>query len=124
MKGEGMGDAARPGATRVLVAFEGAHGSYRGAIAEVLRAMFPDAEVSTAGAGRLDEVLAAFRPDVVISDMPESPGSSAFAWAELAIEPTEGSRLRAGGEEWRAVNPGIEELARLVELAAGGDPRR
>jgi hypothetical protein len=105
------------------VAFGRAHRAYGGAIALALRAAFPGAELRAADSGALAEEFAAFGPLVVVSDEPEPEGSGASAWVRLAIEPTEGSEVREGGEERRAVNMGLDEIARVVEEAARRDGR-
>jgi len=118
-----MADDAGSGGLRVLVAFKRGHASYGGALVDALGALLPGAELLAADASGLGEALASYLPDAVVSDMPEPTGSAAFAWVELAIEPTEESTLRAGDQEWRTVNPGIEEIARIVELARRRDGR-
>lgn len=107
----------------MLVAFDSTHRAYCEAIASALGAAFQDAEVRAADAGALGNELLSFRPNVVVSDAPEPENSGAFAWIELAIEPLEESNVRVGEDEWRLINPGFEELARIVELASRGDDR-
>jgi hypothetical protein len=115
---EGVVERGEPKGTRVLVAFGRTHRAYGGTIAVALRAAFPGAELRAADSGALGEELAAFGPLVVVSDAPEPEGSGASAWVRLAIEPTEESEVRVGGEERRAVNLGLADLARVVEEAA------
>jgi hypothetical protein len=97
------------------VAIEDDYRAYRETIAAGLLILRPHAEVKNASLERLEEELERFDPQVVIcSDQkdPESYGSR--IWIELSLDPTQPTKISAGGRNLERTNPSLGELLEII----------
>ena len=105
---------------RVPIAYEEAHRVYAEAMRHAIRGLRPGAEVAACGVAELGARVEGFDPDLVVSSRPNAvdPGGRT-AWYMLSPEPGEPSEVCVGGRRRQVVNPGMEELLRIVDETEG-----
>ncbi len=101
---------------RILVSLEDDYRTYRDVIAAGIRILRPHAEVETAALGALEEELERFDPQVVICGGHEVvEADSRPAWIELALDPTQPTKISVGARYLERINPGVEALVEIVD---------
>ena len=101
---------------RVLIATEEQHTAYREVIADALRSLRPDLEISSASTPKLHDALARVAPHVVVCDraIPEIHGAWT-SWFYLSLAPDRPSEADVYGSRWQTTNPGLDDLLSVVE---------
>ena len=101
---------------KILVAFEDEFRAYQQTLATTLGILRPDAEVITAKAHEIREVVERSGPDVVICSLPKDGGADCVrVWIELALDPTQPTKVRVDGEYSEMVNPTLDALLVIVD---------
>jgi hypothetical protein len=112
---------------KILVAFEDEYRAYQGALAATIRILRPDADVMTVDLEKMSAVAKDFRPDIVIgSRFGDGVLDEVRAWIELALDPTESTKVRVDGQSSEVVNPTLDRILEIIEGVAQpklvGDP--
>ena len=117
---------------RVLLAIEEEYRSYREVIAACIRILRPHVEVSTTAPEGLEQKVASFEPQLIVSSRPKTAiPSPPIVWIRVPTEaPTRPTEIWLGegpGREVAAEADVIGLLAQGIdraeeELAAAGDP--
>jgi hypothetical protein len=112
---------------KILVAFEDEYRAYQGTLAATIRILRPDADVMTVDLEKMSAVAKDFRPDIVIgSRFGDGVLDEVRAWIELALDPTESTKVRVDGQSSEVVNPTLDRLLEIIEGVAQpklvGDP--
>ncbi len=98
------------------MAFEDDYRIYRETIAAVLRVLRPDAEVESIALEALKEELERCDPQVVIcSGHKDVESGGSRTWIELSVDPTQPTKICAGGRYLERTNPTVEELLEVIE---------
>jgi hypothetical protein len=97
------------------VAIEDDYRVYRETIAAGLRVLRPHAEVKSASLEALEEELEHFDPQVVIcSSHKDLESNGSRTWIELSIDPTQPTKISAGGRYLERTNPSVRELLEII----------
>ena len=101
---------------KIIVAFEDEYRAYQGALAAAIRILRPDANVMTVDLEKLSAVAKDFRPDIVIGSRFENGVLDEVpAWIELALDPTQLTKVRVDGQYSEVVNPTLDRLLEIIE---------
>jgi hypothetical protein len=85
----------------------------------------PDAEVAVVGLDEIEEYLARFAPNVVVSDRPNAMSSDGVtAWVEVPVSPAGPAKASLGEDEWEFSGSALELLLEVVEKAEQTAPDR
>jgi hypothetical protein len=88
---------------------------YRETIATGLRILRPHAEVRRTSLEALEEELERFDPQVIIgSGHKDLESNGSRTWIELSLDPTQPTKISAGGRYLERVNPSVSELLEFV----------
>ena len=101
---------------RILIAYEKSHRLYGYALERAIKARRPHLVVEIAdGPEALEAEVERLNPHLVISNRLNTvnPGGR-VAWLRLSHEPDEESDMCLNGETSGLVNPGLEELLRII----------
>jgi len=101
---------------RILIAYEKSHRLYGYALERAIKACRPHLVVEIAeGPEALEAEVERLDPHLVISNHLNTvdPGGR-VAWLRLSHEPDEESEICLDGETSELVNPGLEELLRII----------
>ncbi|QIN84388.1 hypothetical protein GBA63_18375 [Rubrobacter tropicus] len=103
---------------KVLVVLEDEFRAYREVLAAGVQALRPGARVSTTVPSSLDDEMARFDPQVVISSIPGTtrPGS-VITWIELPTDPSRPTVVSFGGRSFERTNPTLDALLQIVDEA-------
>jgi hypothetical protein len=97
------------------VAIEDDYRAYRETIVAGIRILHPHAEVKSASLEALEEELERFDPQVVIcSSHKDSESKGSRTWIELSLDPTQPTKISAGGSYLERTNPSIGELLEII----------
>jgi hypothetical protein len=102
---------------RILIAYEESHRLYGYALESAIKARRPHLVVEIADEPEAFEAeVERLDPHLVISNRPNTvnPGGR-VAWLRLSHEPDEESEICLDGETSGLVNPGLEELLRIID---------
>jgi hypothetical protein len=99
-----------------VLAFEERYGTHMDVVRTSMREHRPDAEVRFTSPETLEDEINHFDPHLLVCHppVPENPTDQLPALIELSIDPSQPSRFRVGQRRWESLNPGIEELLRVV----------
>ena len=101
---------------KILIAFEDEFRAYRQTLAASLGILRPDAEVVTAGAHEIREVVERSGPDIVICSLPkEDDADCVQVWIELSLDPTRPTKVRVDGEYSELINPTLDALLVIID---------
>ena len=103
---------------RVLLAFDREYPLYIEAIAEAIRTFRSNVEVAVTEAGNLEAEVERLSPQLVISTshIPPNPvDPKLISSLELALEPEQTSKFRAGERHWEATYLTLAEILSLVD---------
>jgi hypothetical protein len=104
---------------KIIVAFEDEYRAYRETLAAAIRILRPDAEVMTIEPEKLSGVRKRFDPDIVIcSRFKDEDSNDVRAWIELALDPTQSTKVRIDGQYSEVVNPTLDKLLVIIEEVA------
>jgi hypothetical protein len=113
-----------------LVAIEDDYRSYREVMAACIAVLRPHVEVATTGLETLEQEVARFDPQLIISSQPKSTiQSPAIAWIKVSTdEPTQPTMVWLGERRREATEPTVELLVTVIDeieqkLAQTGDPK-
>lgn len=110
---------SQPIRIKILVAFEDAFRAYRETLAATIRIVRPDAEVVTAEAHEIREIVERYGPDVVICSLPKGGDANCMrAWIELSLDPTQPTKVRVDGEHSEVINPTLDTLLVIIDEVA------
>ena len=99
----------------MLVAIEDDYRIYRETIAAGLRILRPHAEVKDAPLEALEKELERFDPQVVICSSHKDPEpNGGRTWITLSLDPTQPTRISAGGRYLERINPTVGELLEII----------
>ena len=108
---------------KVMIAFDNEYRAYQGALSAAIRILRPDAEVMTVEPEKLGAVAKRFCPDIVIGSRFEDDDlDDARAWIELALNPTQATRVLVHGEYAEITNPTLDKLLVIIEEVAQRKP--
>ena len=101
---------------RILLGFEERYGTHMDAVRTSIRRHRPNSEVRFTTPEALEAEIDRFEPHLLVCQPPalENLGSRLLAVVELSIESSQPSKFRVGERCWELLNPGIEELMRVV----------
>jgi hypothetical protein len=99
------------------VAFEDDYRSYRDAIASAIRGARPHLEVSVVSEVEvLPAEVAYFDPHLVITSQPSPANHNGrLSWIQLSLDPNQQSLMCVDGEQWKHLNPSLEELLDAID---------
>jgi hypothetical protein len=103
---------------RVLLASDRKHPLYIEAIAQAIRMFRSHVEVVETDAGNLETDVERLAPQLVISTAPISPNPvdpKLISSLELALEPEQTSKFRAGERHWESTYLSLAEILSLVD---------
>lgn len=108
---------------RVLVALEDEYRAYREVLAAGVQALRPGAQVSTTVLSDLEDEMARFDPQVIISSRSVDAGTGDWGtWIELPTDPSRPTVVSVGGRSFEQSNPTLDALLKIVD-EAGQSPK-
>jgi hypothetical protein len=102
---------------KILIAYEKSHRLYGYALGRAIKARRPHLVVEIADEPEaLEAEVERLDPHLVISNRPNTvdPGGR-VAWLRLSHEPNEESDICLDGATSRSLNPGLEEVLRIID---------
>jgi hypothetical protein len=104
---------------KIVVAFDDAYRSYQRMLAATLRILRPEAEVMTVEPEKIGGVAKRFDPDIVIgSPFKEWDLDDTRTWIELALDPTQSTKVLVDGQYSEMLNPTLDKLLAIIEEVA------
>jgi hypothetical protein len=101
---------------KILIAFENEFRAYRQTLAATIGILRPDAEVITAEAHEIREVVGRYGPEIVICSLPNDDTLTCVrAWIELSLDPIQPTKVRMDGEYSEIINPTLDALLVIIE---------
>jgi hypothetical protein len=104
---------------KILVAFDDAYRAYQGTLVATIRILRPDVEVVAVEPEKMSEVAKRFDPDIVIgSSFKDEDLDSMRAWIELALDPSQSTKVLVDGQYSEMTNPTLDKLLVIIEEVA------
>ena len=98
------------------MALEDDYRVYRETIAAGLRILRPHAEVKSVSLEAFEEDLERFDPQIVIcSSHKDLESNGSRTWIELSLDPTQPTKISAGGRYLERTNPSLRELLEIID---------
>ena len=104
---------------KIIIGFDDEYHAYRETLAATIRILRPEAEVMTVEQEKLGGVVKRFGPDIVIDgQFKDGDLDDVRAWIELALDPTQSTKVRVDGQYSEVVNPTLDKLLVIIEEVA------
>jgi hypothetical protein len=99
------------------VAFDDNYRSYREVIAASIKLLRPHVEVVTTDLEGMEQEVARFGPQLIISSRPKMTiQSPTMAWIKVPTdEPTQPAEVWLGQDRWEATEPAMEMMAQAID---------
>lgn len=102
---------------KILVALEDEYRAYREVLAAGVKALRPAVQVETALPSDVEEEMARFDPQVIISSVEATDPNDAVAWITLSTDPSQPTKTHIGGRHIVQSNPTLFELLEVLDEA-------
>jgi hypothetical protein len=104
---------------KIIIGFDDEYHAYRETLAATIRILRPEAEVMTVEQEKIGGVVKRFDPDIVIGgQFKDGDLDDVRAWIELALDPTQSTKVRVDGQYSEVVNPTLDKLLVIIEEVA------
>ena len=104
---------------KIIIGFDDEYHAYRETLAATIRILRPEAEVMTVEQEKIGGVVKRFGPDIVIGgQFKDGDLDDVRAWIELALDPTQPTKVRVDGQYSEVVNPTLDKLLVIIEEVA------
>ena len=104
---------------KIIIGFDDEYHAYRETLAATIRILRPEAEVMTVEQEKIGAVVKRFGPDIVIGgQFKDGVLDDVRAWIELALDPTQSTKVRVDGQYSEVVNPTLDKLLVIIEEVA------
>ena len=104
---------------KIIIVFDDEYRAYRGTLAAAIRILRPEAEVMAVEPEKTGGVVKRFGPDIVIGDQfKDGDLEDVRAWIELALDPTQSTKVKVDGQYSEVANPTLDKLLAIIEEVA------